>query len=370
MCADEPDALRERAIDLLALWHAHACDTDHGGYHNRLGHDLAPVVDDHKRLLVQTRLLWAFSEGVRLGAGDWAREAAQHAYRFLEEALQDPKNGGFFLSAGLGSAPVDARKDLYAHAFVIFALTQHAVISGDQEPLERAMDTLTLLDAHLSDPEGGGFWEGASVDWRPERGPRRQNPHMHLLEALLTLHAARSEAGLLERADALVDLCQARFVGRSGDVLHEQFEPDWTPRIAAVEPGHHFEWVWLLHAYAAAGGRRAVAPLGERLHGFARRHGVDADGLVFDAVDVQGRVVRDGKRLWPQTEQIKALAARGEHAELRSTLERVLDSYVDRNSGGWREQLDRGGHVVSDAMNATSVYHVVLALREAADALE
>ena len=87
---------------------------------------------------------------------------------------------------------------------------------------------------------------------------------------------------------------------------------------------------------------------------------------IVDAVDAQGALVRDGKRLWPQTEHIKALAARGEREELRSTLGRVLTAYVDAESRGWHEQLDRAGRVVSDVMNATSVYHVVLALREAA----
>jgi len=37
---------------------------------------------------------------------------------------------------------------------------------------------------------------------------------------------------------------------------------------------------------------------------------------------------------------------------------------------GWHEHLGRDGRVISEAQNATSVYHVVTALAEASEALE
>jgi mannose-6-phosphate isomerase len=126
--------------------------------------------------------------------------------------------------------------------------------------------------------------------------------------------------------------------------------------------------VWLLSRCSAAG--RGGAPRGaDALFEFARRHGVDGDGLVFDELDCDGRVRRDSKRLWPQTEHLKALAARGLRDELAGALERCLAAYVDPGHHGWHEQLTRQARVSSELMNATSVYHVVLALTEAAAAL-
>jgi mannose-6-phosphate isomerase len=196
---------------------------------------------------------------------------------------------------------------------------------------------------------------------------------MHLLEALLALDALEPDPAVRALCDELFALCADRFVDRVQGCLGEVFDARWQPlagREDRVEPGHHFEWVWLLHGYARARGAHPEAlQLAELLNRFARRHGVDTDGLVFDALERSGRPARDSKRLWPQTEHLKALAARGERTALRDTLARVVSAYVDPATRAWREQLDRAGQVTSDALNATSVYHVVLALREAAAVL-
>ena len=58
--------------------------------------------------------------------------------------------------------------------------------------------------------------------------PRRQNPHMHLLEALLALHVATGEKNWLRRAGALVDLFKRRFVDPQTGALIEFFGEDWS----------------------------------------------------------------------------------------------------------------------------------------------
>jgi mannose-6-phosphate isomerase len=365
--------LRAQALALVALWAERGLDRERGGCWNRLDAGLAPVDEPHKRLLVQARQLWAFSEAVRLGAGAWAQDAAHHAHAFLRAHLRDPRRGGYWLTTARGGEPADRRKQLYAHAFVVLGLSHYARAVGAGEALGEAHAVLELLRAHLAAP-GGGWFECAGPDWTPLPGPRLQNPHMHLLEALLALDEAGSDPAARAMADAIFGLCADRFVDRAQGCLGEVFTPALEPVVRGdgrlVEPGHHFEWVWLLHAYARARSSDEATGLAGMLHGFARRHGVDADGLVFDALERSGRVARDSKRLWPQTEHLKALAARGEAGPLCETLARVSAAYVDPLTGAWREQLDRAGRLTSQAFNATSVYHVVLALREAAQALE
>jgi mannose/cellobiose epimerase-like protein (N-acyl-D-glucosamine 2-epimerase family) len=98
---------------------------------------------------------------------------------------------------------------------------------------------------------------------------------------------------------------------------------------------------------------------------------------VLDGLDRDGRPIANTKRLWPQTERVKALASRVRAtgaADLRRELEDGLRycfaRHVDAKTGGWHEQLSRDGQVLSEAQNATSVYHVVFALGEAIEALE
>jgi mannose-6-phosphate isomerase len=375
-------SLRAHLCDeLLPLWERHGLDRTRGGYWSRLGPDLRPLPDGHKRLLVHARQIYAFSRVTELGAGSWARDAAAHGHAFLVERFRDTRHGGWFTTTDDAGAPLDRRKDLYGHAFVIFALAHHFRVYGAPESLRLARETLAIVQDRLRDPLAGGFFEGASEDWKPLAGARRQNPHMHGVEALLALDAAAPDGDALAEARRLVDLLQTRWIDAETGALREHFDPAWRalPGDAGriVEPGHHFEWSGLLDRLEARVPGADVRALGTRLFDFARRHGVDADGGVFDQLDPTGRPTVVTKRLWPQTERVKALASRlraTTSAELRGELEAGLRycfaRYVDPVTRGWHEHLARDGRVISEAQNATSVYHVVTALAEASEALE
>ncbi len=369
-------ALRAHLVDELApLWERHGLDRAHGGYWNRLGPGLEPMPDGFKRLLVHTRQLYAFSRAAELGAGAWASAAASHGLDFLVRRFWDPRHGGWFATTRDSGEPLDRRKDLYGHAFAIFALAEHHRISAEPESLRLARATLALVRERLRDAKNGGYFEAASEDWRPVDEVRRQNPHMHLVEGLLALHAVAPEEGALADAAAVIALLASRWSDPVTGALGELFGPTWeaVPGEAGeiVEPGHGFEWFALLHRFAELGGGPGAERLADRLLAFAERHGLDADGGVFDQVDRGGQPLSTGKRLWPQTERLKALAVlvrRGDGTRLgalEAALAHCAGRYLDPSTRGWREQLARDGRVLSNAQNATSVYHVVAAFGEA-----
>ena len=111
------------------------------------------------------------------------------------------------------------------------------------------------MQQRLADPQHGGFFEEFAPGRTEMKLPRRQNPHMHLLEALLALHVATGEKNWLRRAGALVDLFKRRFVDPQTGALIEFFAEDWSAAPGDEgrlrEPGHQFEWVWLLFEYIA-----------------------------------------------------------------------------------------------------------------------
>lgn len=359
--------------ELLPYWAERGVDRVHGGFHGRLGADGRPLPDPAKRLLVQARQVYVFSEAARLGAS-WAREIADHGVAFLEDAFRDPERGGWRHTVTPRGEPLDSRRDAYGHAFVVFAFASYYAATGERRALAHAHETIEQVQRHLRDPLHGGYHEAGDEHWRPlGDAPRRQNPHMHWLEALLALHAEAPDAALLAEAEGLVELLRSRWFDAAHGCLGEFFAADWKPLAGAegevVEPGHHYEWVWLLAQHARARGQGEADPIAAALFQFAERHGIDAEGSVFDRVDRSGRVLAASHRLWPQTERLKALAVRGSRSELAGALGQVFARYAS-GAHGWTEHLAADGSVLSDVQNATSVYHVVLALREAMTALE
>ena len=358
---------------LLPLWDAHGWDGRHGGFHNRLDLDLTPVPDGFRRLVVQTRQLFVFSSAGLEGDARSA-ERAHATLDHLRRVYWDGRHGGWYFTATPEGAPLDRRKDSYAHAFVLLALAAHAGLEPAGPALELAGETATLIERHLADAKAGGFHEAASEDWTPLLETRRHDPHMHLLEGFLALLERSGAERYRAHARSLLELFARRQFDAGHGCLPERFAADWTPLAGAdtwTEPGHHFEWIWLLAWAGRLGIDAAPATLAPALERFACTHGIDPDdGAVFDRLHLDGRVLDARKRVWPQTEHIRALTLRAAHdARARGELERRIAHcfarYVDPRHGGWREHAARDGTIVSEYMNATSVYHVWTALREA-----
>src|SRR5258707_12359112 len=89
----------------------------------------------------------------------------------------------------------------------------------------------------------------------------------------------------LARAAELYGMMAARFFQHRTGILAEYFDGSWNPREGTdgriCEPGHHFEWSWLLRGYAALSGR-VDSPIAKAVKEFGDRHGFDSEGFIVD----------------------------------------------------------------------------------------
>ena len=370
----------------LPTWATTGFDPAAGRFRERLDRTGAPVDVPH-RAMVQARQIYVFAHACHLG---WFPDGGGLAEVAMASLLRDfgDVSGGeasFAFSVDARGRVVSGTRDAYAHAFVLFTLAWLHRLNGDPALLRLADQTNAFVKARLVDPRHGGVF-----DAYPEAPPgKRQNPLMHLLEAYLALERAAPGRGYLDDARGLVELFKARLFSERDGVLLEYFAEDWSPpadpaKADVFEPGHHFEWVWLLGEY----GRLSGDDLGEwsdRLYEVARAHGVAADGLVYDELSAdaaRGPAVRKrSHRVWPHTEAIKAAAARhgdGDAAALpfaRAMARGLLDHFLDRPfAGGWVDHVDAAHAPVAhaplvDYVPASSLYHLFFAAAEAAHGL-
>jgi mannose-6-phosphate isomerase len=310
---------------------------------------------------VQARQTAVYALAGRLGwTGPW-REAVEAGVAVLIGPARAPGGGPVHMLAPDG-AVADARTDLYDRAFFLFALA-HAAEALKRDAL--IGECATLMDALIALPQGG-FDEGAVAP----SPPRRQNPHMHLFEAMLALSAVTGAQRWRDGADALGVLFRDRFYQAQAGLLPEYFDDAWRPQDIVVEPGHHYEWAWLLGEWARAGGD-GLWTAQSAMIAFAERHGIAPHGACYDELHAGGGVRSDTSRLWPNTERIKAGLALYEHTRAPDALAiaaagcEALFAYLDTPMRGlWRDRRRADGSFVDEPAPASSFYHIVMAFAE------
>jgi mannose-6-phosphate isomerase len=370
---DELTAYREWIIgSALPVWSTRGFDATAGRFRERLDGDGAPLDVPH-RAMVQARQIYVFSHASQLG---WFPDGRALAERAMASLLRDfgdvsDREASFAFSIDGRGSIVSSARDAYTHAFVLFAMAWLHRATGDSHLLTLADRTDTFVQAHLFDAERGGMFETHPVTMRT----KRQNPLMHLLEAYLALERAAPGRGYLERASKIVQLFDARLFDARHGVLLEHFAEDWSAHPDAAmgdvfEPGHHFEWVWLLREYQQLSGN-SLAQKSEALYRAARQHGIARNGLIIDELGSDGSVRKGSHRVWPHTEAIKAAIARhgeGDHGALAfadSMACALREQFLDRPfPGGWVDHRSASGAPLVDYVPASTLYHLFFAASE------
>ena len=358
----------------LPLWADAGFDRQRGLFHERLDFDRQPIALPASRLMVQARQIATFSRASLKGWYKGADEAVATCLANVERLYhRGDGHPGWVFSVTPDGKPASRVRDLYAHAFIVYALAWSHRLTGDPHAIRLADETLAEIDVALAAPHGG------HLDSSPSTDPtRRQNPHMHLLEAVLALYESTGRARDFARAEALVNLALERLIDAESGALLEDFSPEWKPLFPRgenrVEPGHQFEWYWLLGEYRRLGGAVPEA-VTDRLLMFGLDHGLDeASGLIVDAVTDDGSVMIPNFRSWPHAEGVKALvtatrAGQPGAAQMADHLMASLLTFApDSLEGGWMDRFDAEGAPLVDHMPASTLYHMMGAIFEADEA--
>lgn len=360
--------------DMARLWAKAGWNAAAQHTHERLeAADLTPSALGFRRSMAVGRQLFFFSQAWRIIGEDLFAERAHALFADLTERFWDVQYGGWFFSLGDDGKPADTSKDLYGHAFVMFGLAHYASIFGKRQALDWANRTNDLVKAHLFLPQGWGV-QAATREWSHLDTALEQNPHMHLLEAYLSLHAASGDTSYLSDAQKMVALYTERLRSRDGAKVLEHFDIHGVPQREKgrlIQPGHLYEWYWLLNEYADSAGLAVFKASSAPLLAWADTHGVDAKhGGIYGHIDYEGAIVDDRKRIWPVTECIKAYATLARqtrdmaaYASLTNWIGFITQTYFT-GAGGWHEFVRRDLVPDSDFMPSSTPYHIAMAALE------
>ena len=325
-----------------------------------------------RRVMVHARQLFVFSRWAKLTGNNNFIVKADKIFEFMTTAFWDPENGGWFSRLNLDGSVQDQTKDLYAHAFVLFGLANYKNSLNRKTVRDWIDKTLTIIERQFSRKDGSFCQDlsGQFMDLSPQ--VRSQNPHMHLLEAALyLLENDKQNPRYLTLVNRLLNLFENKILDNENKLIREYLDQNFEPRLVnsfIVEPGHHYEWAWLLNWSDKIYKSKKYGDLTKKLFNKGWRIGWDSkNGGVFDEFDCENnQVFLSTKRLWPLLELIKALSVissnfHGDNLSL--ALEIILERYI-KPDGTWIERFDQNWAVIDKTMPTSSIYHMAMTILE------
>ncbi len=386
--------------ELLPFWLTHGLDEEFGGFLTYFDKDGKPTGETVKTFLCQARMIYSYASAHRAGYGDGAfLDLARQGVEFVLKHFWDKENEGWFWTAQQDGTPLNKSKLTYGHSFIIYALSEYAMASGNQEALDWALKTFDVLQRKIADNCWGGYFEFMEEDWRKKRpgkygGDRKSfDVHMHLMEALTNLYEATGESNHKEHACQVIDLILARILHPEHRLGQAQFMLDWTPvrQILFVDVwgsdrdveegegrplnntsfGHNVEFAWLLnHSIRILGLElEPYKDIFQRIFDHCFRYGIDWEkGGVYCEGPFNGPAREKNKEFWQQAETLVGyldaylLFGDDRYLDAYENVHRfVMDTVIHHEVGEWYPLFDENNNRVWDYMgHAWKInYHTV-----------
>lgn len=307
-----PKSFRDECFAIADWWLTYSVDKENGGFYGQVAHDNIPLKTAPKCIILNARILWFFSEVARFSGDEAYKQAAQRAYEYLLEHFFDRVHGGFLWEVSAEGELLNGRKQIYAQAFAIYALSAYFDLTHESAALDLAYATFSLVESNAKDPVLGGYFEAYSQAWgsiedvrlsaKEDNSPKTMNTHLHVLEAYTALnksvrHHPHYGAPVQTALEDLLTIFSQRVVDQSSGHVRMFMGEDWRDRSHAYSFGHDIETSWLMLEAMKSLAADDLTPdhlaLVKNLARVSLRNGLRDDGGMGDLFDLKDQSFND-----------------------------------------------------------------------------
>lgn len=239
---------------LIPFWEG-LRDDKYGGWYGYVDYNLRVDRTYEKGCILNSRILWFFSNAYMLLGKEGLKEEASHAYCFLRERCLDKEYGGVFWSVAFDGCRKDDTKHTYNQAFAVYALAAYYDAVKDEEALALALELMNLIEEKCTD-SSGYYMEAFTRDFRPadneklsENGvmaERTMNTLLHVFEAYTELYRVSKNKRAAEKLRFMMDTMLEKVYNEDLGRQEVFFDREWNSLIDLYSYGHDIEAAWLL----------------------------------------------------------------------------------------------------------------------------
>jgi len=306
--------------NILEYWRKNTLDIENGGFVGRIDHYNNVIDGAPKGIILNTRILWAFSRANNFYKDSRYDKECLRAFEYLYEHFDDKTSGGVYWEVDYMGKPSNRRKQIYAQAFCIYALSEYYKYSKNSKALNWGMQLFNFLEEKAYDAEYGGYLEAFNENWQNIKdlrlsekdlnAPKTTNTILHILEAYTTLYEITSDAKVEQALKRLISLFLGRIFNYQNH-LKLFFTKDWKSMSTEISYGHDIEAAWLLcHAAGILGDPALINKTNEMLVAVVKTftsEAIDVDFGIWNAKDPDNQIMDKDKHWWPQAEAMVGL---------------------------------------------------------------
>ena len=248
------DEIREHLVrDIIPFWKS-LRDDEYGGYYGEMDYDLNLYRRADKGCILNSRILWFFSNAYLTLGDKECLACAGHAWEFLKEYFYDQESGGVFWSVTYDGKPSDDTKHTYNQAFAVYGLASYYGASGEKEALSLAYSLVDKMEGRCRDEDGyleafDRYFKPASNEKLSENGVmagRTMNTLLHVLEAYTELYRVDKKEFIADMIKRMLELFAEKVYNPEKRRLEVFFDLDMNSLIDLNSYGHDIEASWLL----------------------------------------------------------------------------------------------------------------------------
>lgn len=366
--SDYASELKAELSSILNFWQHNALDEEYGGFIGEINSDNEMVPQADKGAVLNARILWSFSAAYRLNASQQYLEMANRAYDYIVHYFIDHKHGGVFWMVDYKGKVTDGKKQIYALAFTIYALSEYFMATANETARMYAITLYHQLIKHSFDPLMGGYFEAFGPEWEPlsdlrlstkdANEKKTMNTHLHVLEAFTNLYRIWPDGELEDKIIGLLDNFNKHIIDNKNGHMVLFFDEEWNRKSSDISYGHDIEASWLILEAAETIAAPYWIDLAKNMAvkmAMYCMEGLDTDGALWYEKHAEQNHVTKEKHWWVQAEGMigffNAWQLSGNAAYLSLSLEiwdYVKNNLLDKENGEWFWGRDEQGRLMNE----------------------
>lgn len=251
---------KKELFSILHYWEQNLPDPMQGGFYGRI--DENNIVDKQapRGAVLNARILWSFSAAFNAFKEPSYLLQAEKAFDYITRFFIDREYGGVYWLLTSKGEKLDPKKQIYAQAFMTYAMAEFYKASGNTQALEEAVKLYQCIEQYSYDKEHGGYGEAYAETWEQLQDMRlsekdanekkTMNTHLHIIEAYANLYSVWEDDGLKQKISSLLRVFSEHIIDKKTSHLHLFMDERWNVRSPIVSFGHTIEAAWLLQEAA------------------------------------------------------------------------------------------------------------------------